>query len=182
MQQESSLRTISRSSGFLALCLMLVFTIASCTKPKKDDGEGAAESSGMSESAAPQLADKDIGLDAQGSDSGNISGLDTVFFDYDKAALTSAAKATLKANADWIKANPKYTVQVEGHTDSRGSTEYNLSLGERRAKSVRTYLEGLGVEGKRLTVLSYGEEKPLAQGDSETAFSKNRRANFVPLQ
>ncbi len=183
MQHESSLHNFKRSSGFLALCLMLVLTVASCTKPKKADGEGGAESSGVtSENAAPQLADKDIGLDAQGSDSGNISGLSTVFFDYDKAALTSSAKAALKANADWIKSNPKYTVQVEGHTDSRGSTEYNLSLGERRAKSVRTYLEGLGVESKRITVLSYGEEKPLAQGDSETAFSKNRRANFVPLQ
>lgn len=172
-----------RTFGFFALCLMLVITVASCTKPKKADGEGGAESSGaMSESAAPQLADKDIGLDAQGSDSGNISGLNTVFFDYDKAALSGEAKATLKANADWIKANPKYTVQVEGHTDSRGSTEYNLSLGERRAKSVRSYLESLGVEARRLTVLSYGEEKPLAQGDTEAAYAKNRRANFVPLQ
>jgi peptidoglycan-associated lipoprotein len=117
-----------------------------------------------------------------GSNSGNIKGLNTIFFDYDKAALTSSAKAMLKANADWIRANPKFTLQIEGHTDSRGSTEYNLSLGERRAKSVRTYLEGLGIDGKRMTVLSYGEEKPIAQGDSEAAYSKNRRANFVPLQ
>lgn len=179
MQQDSRLSKAS----ILAFSLLVVVALASCTKPKKADGEGGAEGSGVtSESAQPQLADKDIGLDAQGSDSGNISGLSTVFFDYDKAALTSAAKAALKGNAEWIKSNPKYTIQIEGHTDSRGSTEYNLSLGERRAKSVRNYLEGLGVDGKRLTVLSYGEEKPLAQGDSETAYSKNRRANFVPLQ
>ena len=186
MQQVSQSLTVSRTSkrtfGFLALTLMLVFTVASCTKPKKADGEGGAEGSTTSEFAQPTLADRDIGFDAQGSDSGNISGLSTIFFDYDKAALTSSAKGTLKANADWIRANPKVTIQIEGHTDSRGSTEYNLSLGERRAKSVRVYLEGLGVEGRRLTVLSYGEEKPLAQGDSESAYSKNRRANFVPLQ
>ena len=186
MQKESRLRKSNvnvRALGFLAVSLMLVFTMASCTKPKKADGEGGAEGSGVtSENAQPQLADKDIGFDAQGSDSGNISGLSTIFFDYDKAALTSAAKAALKANADWIKANPKFTLQIEGHTDLRGSTEYNLSLGERRAKSVRTYLEGLGIDGKRMTVLSYGEEKPLAQGDTEEAYSKNRRANFVPLQ
>ncbi len=185
MQQVSQSLTVNRIRpfGFLALSMMLVFTVASCTKPKKADGEGGAEGSSVtSESAQPTLADKDIGFDAQGSDSGNINGLDTIFFDYDKAALTSSAKATLKVNADWIRANPKVTIQIEGHTDSRGSTEYNLSLGERRAKSVRVYLEGLGVEGRRLTVLSYGEEKPLAQGDSESAFSKNRRANFVPLQ
>jgi peptidoglycan-associated lipoprotein len=180
MQHESR---SPRSLGFLAITLMLAFAVASCTKPKKPDGEGGTESSGTtSEQASPQLADKDIGLDAQGSDSGNIKGLNTIFFDYDKAALTSSAKAMLKANADWIRANPKYTLQIEGHTDSRGSTEYNLSLGERRAKSVRTYLEGLGIDGKRLTVLSYGEEKPIAQGDTESAYSKNRRANFVPLQ
>jgi peptidoglycan-associated lipoprotein len=164
----------------LALCLMVVLAVASCTKPKKADGEGGAE--GLSDSAVPQLAEKDMALDAQGSDSGNISGLSTIYFDYDKAALTASAKATLKANADWIRANPKYTLQIEGHTDSRGSTEYNLSLGERRAKSVRSYLEGLGIDSKRLTVLSYGEEKPMAQGETESAYSKNRRANFVPLQ
>lgn len=172
----------SRKSVFVAVCLMLVLSVASCTKPKRADGEGGAEGADMSESASPVLADKDIGMDAQGSDSGNISGLETIYFDYDKAALTGAAKATLKENAAWMKANPNLTLQIEGHTDSRGSTEYNLSLGERRAKSVRTYLEGLGVESRRLTVLSYGEEKPLAQGDTETAYSKNRRANFVPLQ
>ncbi len=184
MQHDSRpVNSAVRSFGFLAATLMLTLVVASCTKPKKADGEGGAEGSGsMSESASPQLADKDIGMDAQGSDSGNISGLSTIFFDYDKAALSSSAKSTLQANADWIRANPNFTLQIEGHTDSRGSTEYNLSLGERRAKSVRTYLEGLGIDGKRLTVLSYGEEKPLAQGDSETAFSKNRRANFVPLQ
>lgn len=187
MQKESSVTTrsglVARSTGFIALSLMLVFTMASCTKPKKADGEGGAESSGVtSENAAPQLADKDNSFDTQGSDSGNINGLSTVFFDYDKAALTSEAKATLKANASWIKSNPKFTLQIEGHTDSRGSTEYNLSLGERRAKSVRTYLEGLGIEAKRMAILSYGEEKPLAQGDTEAAYSKNRRANFVPLQ
>ena len=179
MQHDFPISRAARTTGFFAICLMLVFTVASCTKPKRTDGAGGAEGSGME---SPTLADKDIGLDAQGSDSGNIAGLSTIFFDYDKAALTATAKAQLKANADWMKANSKYSIQIEGHTDSRGSTEYNLSLGERRAKSVRTYLEGLGVESRRLTVLSYGEEKPLAQGDTETAYSKNRRANFVPIQ
>jgi outer membrane protein OmpA-like peptidoglycan-associated protein len=98
----------------------------------------------------------------EGSDGGNISGLSTIFFEYDQARLTDTSKGKLKENADWIRANPAVTVQIEGHTDSRGSTEYNLSLGERRAKSVRQYLEGLGVESKRMTILSYGEEKPLA--------------------
>ena len=95
MQKESNK---NRSFGIIALSLMLVFAVASCTKPKKADGEGGAEGSATSESAQPQLADKDIGLDAQGSDSGNIAGLNTIYFDYDKAALSSAAKATLPSS------------------------------------------------------------------------------------
>jgi peptidoglycan-associated lipoprotein len=72
-------------------------------------------------------------------------------------------------------------LQIEGHCDSRGSIEYNLALGERRAKSVRAYLVNLGVSAKRLSVISYGKEKPIVQGDSEEAMAKNRRANFLPL-
>ncbi len=165
----------------LGLAMVATLSLASCTKAKKADGESGAESSGMSD-AGPQVTDKDMSYDKEGSDGGNISGLSTIFFEYDQARLTDTSKGKLKENADWIRANPNVTVQIEGHTDSRGSTEYNLSLGERRAKSVRQYLEGLGVESKRMTILSYGEEKPLAQGDTESAFSKNRRANFVPVQ
>ncbi len=183
MQKNSTLPTTAFSRTLtlvLGLAMVATLSLASCTKAKKVDGEGSAES-GMSD-AGPQVTDKDMAYDQAGSDGGNINGLSTVFFEYDQARLTAKAKSTLSANADWIRANPAVTLQIEGHTDSRGSTEYNLSLGERRAKSVRQYLEGLGVESKRMTVLSYGEEKPLAQGDTESAYSKNRRANFVPVQ
>lgn len=164
----------------MSLFVVVALGLSACTKAKKADGEAGAEA-GMSD-AGPQVTDQDMAYDREGSDGGKISGLNTVFFDYDQARLTESAKATLKGNADWIRSNPNVTIQIEGHTDSRGSTEYNLSLGERRAKSVRQYLEGLGVESRRLTIISYGEEKPLAQGDSEAAWSKNRRANFVPVQ
>jgi peptidoglycan-associated lipoprotein len=184
MQKNSTTSTTTFSRALtlvLGLAMVATLSLASCTKAKKADGEGGAESSGMSD-AGPQVTDKDMAYDQSGSDGGNISGLSTIFFEYDQARLTDSSKNKLKENADWIRANPAVTVQIEGHTDSRGSTEYNLSLGERRAKSVRQYLEGLGVESKRMTILSYGEEKPLAQGDTEAAFSKNRRANFVPVQ
>jgi peptidoglycan-associated lipoprotein len=88
----------------------------------------------------------------------------------------------LSNNAEWIRTNANVTVQIEGHSDSRGSVEYNLALGERRAKSVKSYLTSLGIDSKRLTIISYGEEKPLALGDAEADYAKNRRANFVPLQ
>ncbi|MDX9730934.1 MAG: peptidoglycan-associated lipoprotein Pal [Bdellovibrionales bacterium] len=178
MQQDSQQRLV-RSTSFVALCLLLVMTVASCTKPKRADGEGGAE--GFAD-GAPAVIDQDMSFDPQGSDSGNIAGLETVYFAYDRAALTETAKRALRGNAQWINANPRVTIQIEGHTDARGSTEYNLSLGERRAKSVRQYLEELGVESRRLTIISYGEEKPLAHGDTEASYSKNRRANFVPLQ
>ena len=168
----------------LALATVAVALTTSCaTKKAQNDGEGGAASGEAGQvSGLPQVADKDITTDPAGSDSGRINGLSTVFFEYDQARLTSDARQKLAANAEWIKNNPNFTVQIEGHTDERGSVEYNLSLGERRAKSVKSYLEGLGVDGKRMTIISYGEEKPLEAGDSESAWSKNRRANFVPLQ
>lgn len=167
----------------LVAVMALVLAVASCTKPKKSDADGGAE--GLSDSSAttaPTVSDKDIGIDSQGSDSGRINGLKTVFFEFDQARLSSQARKDLAGNAEWMRSNPNFTIQIEGHTDSRGSTEYNLSLGERRAKSVRQYLESLGVESRRLSIISYGEEKPMDVAENETAWGKNRRANFVPLQ
>lgn len=173
----------SKNSKTLILIAAVVVAMVGCTKPKKADGDGGAEGlSDSSSTSAPTLAEKEIGVDSQGSDSGRINGLKTVFFEYDQARLSETAKRSLAGNAEWMKNNPNFTMQIEGHTDSRGSTEYNLSLGERRAKSVRQYMEGLGIEGRRLTIISYGEEKPMEQGENESAWGKNRRANFVPLQ
>ncbi|MBX3021108.1 MAG: peptidoglycan-associated lipoprotein Pal [Bdellovibrionales bacterium] len=129
----------------------------------------------------PNVSGTNIGFDQTGSDGGQIAGLQSVRFDYDSATLSSEARRQLADNAEWIKQNGKTTVQIEGHCDSRGSVEYNLALGERRAKAVKNYLTSLGIDSKRLTIISYGEEKPLDSGDSEAAFAKNRRANFVPL-
>jgi peptidoglycan-associated lipoprotein len=115
-----------------------------------------------------------------GSDSGTIDGLVTIHFDYDKATLSGESKKQLQSNAKWIKEHKNVSMQIEGHCDDRGSIEYNLALGERRAKAVRSYLTSLGIDGKRLNIISYGKERPVAQGDSEDAMGKNRRANFVP--
>ncbi len=174
-------RRLSKLAGSLFVVAALSFSLG-CQKKQVKDANGADQANGTAGQESPQIEDKSNATDPLGSDSGNIKGLSTVFFDYDKATLTSDAKSKLSANAAWIKNNPSFTVQIEGHTDSRGSVEYNLSLGERRAKSVKSYLEGLGVEAKRMTIISYGEEKPLVPGDTEAAWAKNRRANFVPLQ
>lgn len=115
------------------------------------------------------------GLDATDGDGG---GMKTVYFDYNAHDLTEQAKVTMSKNAAWMRANPAVNVVVEGHCDSRGSTEYNLALGERRAQVVRKYLVGLGVDGGRLSVVSYGEEQPVEYGETEAAHARNRRAEF----
>lgn len=164
---------------FLALFLFLglfSITTACSSKKKAEDGVAVGDVSGDA-----SVASKDMSFDPLGSDSGNINGLQTINFGYDQASLSSEARRTLADNAEWIKSNPEITVQIEGHADSRGSVEYNLALGERRAQSVKDYLLTLGIDAKRLTIISYGKEKPIASGDTEDAHNKNRRANFVPL-
>ena len=116
----------------------------------------------------------------------NVSGagtpipeLGTVYFQYDSFELTAEAKTTLQKHAAWIKSNGGRVIQVEGHCDERGTTEYNLALGERRAGSVKDYLVAQGVSAAQISTISYGEERPAVQGHDDAAFAKNRRAEFV---
>ena len=131
---------------------------------------------------ATNMTDQPMSSGAVGSDSGSVPGLQTINFAYDVSALSEDAKATLQSNADWMNANPNVNIQVEGHCDERGSVEYNMALGERRARATKDYLVSLGVNPSQLMTISYGEEKLLEYGDTEDAHSKNRRANFLPLQ
>lgn len=102
-----------------------------------------------------------------------------VHFEFDQSRLLPEAKAILKNKAKWLMANPMVNVIIEGHCDERGTNEYNMALGDRRAQSVKNYLVDLGVPSRRLTTISYGEERPIAFGQNETAWAKNRRAQFV---
>ena len=105
--------------------------------------------------------------------------LKDVYFDFDSYALRADARETLKANAGWLKANPAAQVQIEGHCDERGTTEYNLALGSKRAQSVKDYLVTLGAAADRLTTISYGEEVPVCRDETDECWQKNRRARFV---
>jgi peptidoglycan-associated lipoprotein len=107
-----------------------------------------------------------------------VNELQTVHFGFDDWDLTPEARALLDANARWLKANPQVNVQIGGHCDERGSPEYNLALGERRARHVRDYLIQQGVPADNLTAVSYGEEMPVDPGHTEAAWAKNRRAEF----
>lgn len=105
--------------------------------------------------------------------------LKPVYFEYDKYDLKEDARATLAANAQWMKANPTWKVLIEGHCDERGTPEYNMSLGDRRANAARNYLVSAGVDGGRLRTISYGNERPVDPGHTEQAWSKNRRDEFM---
>ena len=109
---------------------------------------------------------------------GSQYGLQTVYFDYDSSSLRSDSMSVLRDNAEKIKQVPGVIIQLAGHCDSRGTQEYNLALGERRALAVRQYLIQLGVPGDRLITISYGKEFPAVMGENESAWSRNRRVEF----
>ncbi|HYG30397.1 MAG TPA: peptidoglycan-associated lipoprotein Pal [Allosphingosinicella sp.] len=104
---------------------------------------------------------------------------DRVFFDTDVYALSAEARATLDAQVEYLLRYPNVSVTIEGHADERGTREYNLALGDRRANSVRNYLESRGVAAGRMTTISWGKERPAVEGSTEEAWSRNRRAVTV---
>lgn len=103
----------------------------------------------------------------------------TVYFDFDRSTISSEYYSVLDKHAAFLVSNPGKSVVVEGHCDSRGTPEYNIALGELRAKSVQTYLQNAGVSSSQISVVSYGEEKPIVSGSTEAAFAKNRRGVLV---
>ena len=105
--------------------------------------------------------------------------LQTIYFQYDAFDLTPEAQETLRQNAKVIEQYPDVKIQVQGHCDERGSEEYNLALGDKRARSARDYLVNLGISPDRLTTISFGEERPVDPGHDDTAWAKNRRGEFV---
>ena len=107
--------------------------------------------------------------------------LETIQFEYDKAHLTQDAKLILAENARKLEENPNLNIRIEGHCDERGTVEYNLALGERRAISTRNYFVNYGIASSRITVISYGKERPLDPRQNLEAWSKNRRAQFIIL-
>lgn len=110
-----------------------------------------------------------------------MAGSDTVYFDLDRYDVDSADQAALAKQAQWLARYPAKRATIEGHADERGTREYNLALGERRANSVKNYLVSLGVDPSRLSTLSYGKERPIALGSDEQAWAQNRRAVTVTI-
>jgi peptidoglycan-associated lipoprotein len=107
--------------------------------------------------------------------------LKDIHFDFDKYDIRREDEGILKENAAWLKKNPKMKIQIEGHCDEKGTVEYNLALGERRANNTKKYLVSLGIASDRISMISYGKERPLDPGHNEDAWAKNRRAHIVVL-
>jgi peptidoglycan-associated lipoprotein len=108
-------------------------------------------------------------------------GLKPVYFDFDQSFIRDDAKSVMKANAEWLRANPKAKIRIEGNCDERGTIEYNQVLGQRRAANAKQYLTSLGVSGGRISLISYGKEKSTCNEHDETCWQKNRKDDFVVM-
>jgi peptidoglycan-associated lipoprotein len=148
-----------------ALIALVALSLTSCAqnKPKVDEGLPT------SEAIENTMGD---------SDSGKAMGLQTIHFGYDAYTLDDTAKGILDSNAQILKDHGSLKIQIEGHCDQRGGIQYNIALGEKRANTVKHYLEGKGTGKDRVTTISFGKERPVDTGTTDEAYAKNRRANF----
>ena len=160
----------------LAFACGTILMMSSCAKKQVGTGEAApAAKPGAAPgpaAAAPSTAGVDMAQDARAFEAEGI------YFDFDKSEIKAEAKAILEKKAAWLRANPSYKVKIEGNCDERGTNEYNLALGDRRAKAAQKYLNALGISMDRMSTISYGEEKPACTEKSEKCWSKNRRDDF----
>jgi peptidoglycan-associated lipoprotein len=109
------------------------------------------------------------------------SALKEIYFEFDRYDIDTEYRAILRANADWLKKNPAVRIEIEGHSDERGTNEYNLALGAKRAQAAKDYLISLGVSANRISTVSYGEEIPACRSQGEDCWQKNRRDRFVMM-
>ncbi len=170
--------------------LVCALWMAGCSKKAVQQGDttgaqtaGTAQS-GVEKAPVPQKAEPGTERAVEGEAKEKAAAtaaidLEDIRFDYDKSVLRPQDREILKKHGDWLMKNNTYTVLIEGNCDERGTTEYNLALGERRANEAAKYLIGLGVEKERIKTISYGEERPLDPGHTEEAWAKNRRDHFV---
>ena len=153
-----------------------VLAVAACSSHKNADNDqsGMGLNTGAGTENANMSSEEQARLQMQELQKNNI-----VYFGLDKYDVSSEFAQMLDAHAAFLRSNPSYKVTVEGHADERGTPEYNISLGERRANAVKMYLQGKGVSADQISIVSYGKEKPAVLGHDEAAYSKNRRAVLV---
>jgi len=160
----------------LATAALISFMVVGCAKKPKVEPltKPPATETKPTEKPSDQPTDQGTGIE-----SGSSSRFRAIYFDFDRYNLRDDAKADLKKNTDVMQQEENLKITIEGHCDERGTVEYNLALGERRAKSARDYMVNMGVKANRISTISYGKERPVAFGHDEEAWAKNRRDDFV---
>ena len=166
------------TSGMVIILALLVGALGGCAKKKIDEPIDTSSST----SSSPPREEQTVGEELPDVSGDWIfekdRGLEIIYFDYTSYALRADTLAALRRNADKIKQVPGVIIQIEGHCDERGTQEYNLALGEKRALATRSHLMNLGISGDRMITISYGEEAPVALGHDEDAWQQNRRSEF----
>ena len=183
---------------FIVLCLLiglLAISLAGCAKKQIKDETPMIEETIASEDEAVEdydyIEESPDFIPESNIGASEVSGrtqyapssynFRNVYFEFDKSNLTNEAKQILRSNAGYLVNNPNLRIRIEGHCDERGTEEYNLALGERRARSAYNYLKALGANSRQMAIISYGESRPVDPGHSERAWGKNRRAHFTVL-
>jgi peptidoglycan-associated lipoprotein len=180
MIAKENAMTVHSRTGALALTLLASVALSACShKPPKvlpPDPGGAVSTDttggGLAGAAVPG---------SQADFVASLMGQDTILFDTDRYNIDSQDQVALAAQAAWLAKYPSKRATIEGHCDERGTREYNLALGERRANAAKNYLASLGVDASRLTTVSYGKERPVALGSDEDSWARNRRAVTVTI-
>ncbi len=193
------MKNLSKSSTVLSFVLILfvsMFALWGCAKsaevtavPEAQPAAAEAEQSEAAKAEAQAQAEKErTAAEARAREESETSeraaaaagaGLNAVYFDFDRSFIRDDARPVMKANAEWLKANPNAQVRIEGNCDERGTIEYNQALGQRRAAAARKYLTDLGIASSRVKLISYGKEKPVCSEQTEECWQKNRRADLV---
>ena len=177
--QKTGLKAVSVAAA--------MFLLAACETPVEESAETSGTGTATQTTAAPSKPDETMKKEEKmapkvvpGSQEDLVLNVgDRVFFDFDKSDLKPDARATIERWASWLKQYPSVTVTIEGHCDERGTREYNIGLGERRADSARRYLIALGVNPDRIGTVSYGKERPVCVTSNESCWSQNRRGVMV---
>lgn len=169
-------RTTIRS----AMLMALLVTVAACSNKKDASGEIDVTSSRDAVGAGAGYDQNAVGGPVPGTQQDLVVNVgDRVFFGYDQFDLTTEGQGTLNMQAEWMKRFPNVNVTIEGHCDERGTREYNLALGEKRANAVKNYMLALGVPANRINTISYGKERPAVMGSNPSAWAQNRRGVTV---
>ncbi len=171
-----------KKHGWWVLCamvgLVMVLTLTGCSRTGRVPG--VSDTGTMGTETGPSTT----GMEGRDLSVEDIRALQPkqlrdIHFDFDRFDLTPEARSVLADNAAWLESNPGTAVMIEGHCDERGSTEYNVALGDRRAKSAMNYLVNLGISASRISTISYGEERPTCMSATEACWAENRRAHFA---